>query len=76
MVVVLDDSLRRVEAGFGYARAATGSDERKIRPSPRRNVVAGDLDVLIQDPQLLVADKCRVGEANKRRIIENSSIPT
>ena len=75
MEVVLDGSLRRVEAGFGHARAAPGSDEGKVRRSPRQNVVAGDLDVLIQDPQLLVANRGLVDGANKRRIIEKLFYP-
>ena len=56
--VSLNGPLGRVEAGFVQPRAGPDSDEGKVRPLPRQNLVAGDLDFLIQDLQLPIAGQC------------------
>ena len=71
----LDGSLRRVEAGFVQPRAGPESDEGKVRPLPRQNLVAGDLDLLIQDLQLPIAGQCLVDQARQQRIIEKLFYP-
>ena len=68
--LVVEGSLRRVEAGSVQPRAGPDTDEGKVRPLPGHNHVAGDLDVLSQDLQLLVADQGLVDQARKHRIIE------
>jgi hypothetical protein len=68
--LVLDGSLSRLEAGSVHTRAGPDSDEGKVRPLPRQNLVVGDPDVLSQGLQLLVADQCLVDQTRKLRIIE------
>ena len=69
-VVAYAGSLRREVAESVQPRAGPDSDEGKVRPLPRQNLVAGDLDFLIQDLQLPIADQCLVDQARKHRIIE------
>jgi len=64
------DSLKRVAAVSVRPHAAPGRDEGKVRPLARQNLVAGDLDLLSQDPQLLVAEQCLVDQGGQHRIIE------
>ena len=69
-VVPYCGSLNREGAEFVQPRAAPDRDEGKVRSSPRQDLVAGDLDVLSQDLQLLVAAQCLLDQANQGRIIE------
>jgi hypothetical protein len=73
---VFDDSLSRVKAGLSQPGAAPESDVRKVRHSPRQNLVSGDLDVLNQDLQLLVADQCVVDLLLSFGSLKTSSIAT
>ena len=61
--LILDGSFRRVFAGFVQPRAGPESDERKVGPLPRQNLVSGDLDLLVQDLQLPIADQRLVDQA-------------
>ena len=73
---LVSGSQRREAAGFVQPRAGPESDEGKVRPSPRQNLVAGDLDFLIQDLQLPIAGQCLVDQARSIGSLKNSSIPS
>ena len=68
-VVEYAGSFFREAAVSVQPRAGPDSDEGKVRPWPRQNLVAGDLDLLIQDLQLPIVDQCLFDQARKHRII-------
>jgi hypothetical protein len=69
--VVFDAGSREREAAESvHPDAAPGRDEGLVRPRPRQDLVAGDLDLLGQDPQLQVPGQRLVDQARQQRIIE------
>ena len=64
------DAGDRVQAGLLDPDPAGRADGRQVRPLARDDLVAGDLDVLGEDPQLLVPFDRTSDQGDERRVVE------
>ena len=63
LVVAYGGPLNRAVAGPVQPHDGPDGEEGKVRPGPRQDFVAGDLDFLVQDLQLPIVGQCLIDQA-------------